>query len=217
MMVAYGGIRMRMANGWSDFGYESEEACRDAMGVPRSTWYKALRIGEALFNLSFEDLQAITVGNAELLIQVAPELWADYPWVQEAKVLSSDKLAERIVMRNQTAGRDDEPMAYVRYKVPYSAKSAIEEMVESFQQREGLNTAGHALEMLVSDTWDRPNMGALLYRMKYMLREAITELGREQVSYEMRMRYVAHLEQVWRTLHESYQKEIRNSDCAASS
>lgn len=216
MMLAYGGIRMRIADGWKEYGFESEEACRNAWGVARSTWYKALRIGEALFNLSLDDLQEISVGNAELLIDVAPELWQDYPWVQEAKQLSGDKFAERIAMRNQTAGIDREPMTYVRFKVPYSAKAAIEEMVEAFQKREGLNTSGYALEMLVSDTWDRPNMGSTLYRVKYMLREAITELGRDHVGLEMRKRYVAHLEQVWRTLHESYEKEIRKVDYATS-
>lgn len=216
MYIAYHGARLRAADGWKDFGFESEEDCRDKLGIPRSTWYKFIRIGEALIALSLEDLQQITIGNAELLIQVAPELWADYPWVQEAKRLSGGAFAELIVMRNQTAGSDREPMTYVRWQVPYSAKAAIEEMVEAFMQREGLKTTGHALEMLVADTYDRPNMGSLLHRAKYELRTCITELGRDHVGLEMRKRFVAQLEQVWRELNAGYEKEIRKADYATS-
>ena len=53
--IAYYGFRMRMSDGWTAFGFESgprgEEAYRESLGIPRSTYYKHVRIGQMLHQL----------------------------------------------------------------------------------------------------------------------------------------------------------------------
>jgi len=212
MLIAYWGCRVREADGWNELGFADEDTCRKYLGIPQSTWYKYLRIGEALYNLTFDDLQQITVGNAELLITVDHAIWADYPWVAEAKRLTSDEFAENIVMRNQTAGIEREPMTYVRWKVPYTAKNAIEEMVDSFMSREGLATPGHALEMLVADRFDRMTDVAVIDRACAELHMLAHQLSREYVPADLRIKLALKLRDIRRSLRASSSQEVRETE-----
>lgn len=215
MMIAFWGSRLRACDGFQDLGFSDENECREALGIPQSSWYRFLRVGEALYSLSFDDLIQIPTGNAVLLAGVIPEMMQSYDWVSDAKRLRPQEFAELIVMRNQSAGSNKEPMTYVRFKVPFTAKDAIEEMVDAFADREGLRTRGHALEMLVADTYDRPNIGILMSRISHMLQECVHELGRPNVPDERRLRYVEQLRLIRRLLHEGSKEEIHKANTAA--
>lgn len=174
MRLAFYGIRLRFAiegsgGDWSVLGAEladndgvihtasTEDEYREALGVSRTNWYKYLRIGEVLSNLSLVDMEQIRVTNAELLMQVDPTIMQDFPWVQEAKRLTTDSFAVLVATRNRQTGKDKEPMLYFRAKVPATAKKFLEETVEAFRVEHGLHSPGEALEMLIADVHDRPN------------------------------------------------------------
>lgn len=173
MEIAYYGWRMRLGDHWAEFGCDSEDQYRESIDIPRSTWYKFLRIGQVLHEIPYRDLQQIPTTNAELLMQVSPELWQDYPWVQEAKRLKPSDFALQITQRNRSVGNDRQPMTYFRVKVPYTLKEFLETTIEVFRQRNGLSTIGQALEFLIADRHDRPNVMLLILEARGALTKAI--------------------------------------------
>lgn len=181
--LAYFGWRLRYAiegNGgdWSVLGAEhntldglgnpviriaeTEDQYRETLGIARSTWFKLLRIGEVLRNLPLRDLEQIKLANAEALTKVDPSIVASYPWIDDAKRLSADDFALKVAQRNQKIGSDKGTEVYFRVKVPVTAKKFLEETVESFRLEHGLASQGEALEMLIADVHDRPNVMATL-------------------------------------------------------
>ena len=152
--IAFYGWKMRLADGWTRFGFESgskgEEAYRESLDVPHSSWYKHVRIGQALHQLTLADHERIKVSNRELLMQVNPTIIHDFPWLSEAKVLKPKAFAELVASRNKTVG-DKEPLSTIALKVPFLAKQAIEDMLESFQHRHELSSKGQALELMIAD------------------------------------------------------------------
>jgi hypothetical protein len=153
LRIAYYGFRLRYAlmDDWSPLGVKDEEEYRKILGIAQSTYYKLLKIGAALYTVKLSDMERITVGKAELLIQVEPALWHDFPWVQEAQKLSEDDFSRLIVQRHRQVGSAKEPMTYFRVKVPYSAKRFLQDTVEKFRQEQNLATSAEALEYLVAD------------------------------------------------------------------
>jgi len=217
MTMAYYGFRIRLSEKFRDYGFESEDQMREFLDVPRSTWYKAVRIGEALNQLPLKDLQAISVGNAELLIQVQPSLWHDYPWVQEAKTLKPAQLAIRVAERNKRSGIDVTPMTYVRWKVPFLAKTAIENMVNSFQQRHNLSSPGQALEFIVADQYDMPNLLAHLNVIRTLLTQTIHSLHARRVSAAEELVWLKQArERLNEMIRPLYSKELEEWDAQYS-
>ena len=176
MTIAYFGFRVRLGEWFRDYGFESEEEFREYLDIPRSTYYKAIRIGEALHELPYKDLVELSVGNAELLIQVQPTLWGDYPWVHEAQTLKADQFAELVAKRNRQSGIAIEPMTYVRWKVPFLAKQSMEQMVVAFQQKYGLASPAQALEFIIADKYDMPNLLANLEAVREQVKQAVDSI-----------------------------------------
>jgi hypothetical protein len=164
--ISYYGWRLRYALGgsvgnkgsmWASVGYESEDAFRESLGIPLSTWNERLRIGQVLCNLSLEDLKQVKPTNARLLTQVDPAIVADFPWVEEAKTLSAKEFAQNVAKRNKQAGSDVEPTDIFKVRLPITAKIFLEDTVEKFRVEHELASTGEALEMLIADVHDRPN------------------------------------------------------------
>lgn len=162
MRIAYWGFRMRLSDGWTAFGYEpgprGEEAYRDDLGVPRSSWYRLVRIGQALHQIPLADLERIPLANAQSMLDVEPEIMHDYAWTWEAKTLSADKFAELVSERNRAIGSKRDPLVYLGIKVPVLAKQAIEKMLDVFTNKHHLSSRGQSLELLVADRYDRANL-----------------------------------------------------------
>lgn len=208
--IAYFGFRMRLNDGWVVMGYpagpKGEEAYREAMDIPRSTWYKAVRIGQALHQLSLEDLTRIPTTNAELLIQVNAAIMFDHQWVREAQTLKPAKFAELVTARNKTVGDDREPLASMIFRVPFLAKKALEGMVDAFQHRHQLSSRGQAFELMVADLHQDQNLLSSVHQAKELLRGVINaRLHRGERESE---------ESTWLTmakelLDEGYEKAIK--------
>lgn len=182
--IAWYGHRLQLADQWGAFQCEDEEAYRESLDVPRSTWYKHIRIGRALHNLSLEELQQIPTTNLELLSDLDPEQIAAF--VPDAKRLNATELAREITEFNQQLGKPYEPQTYVRYKVPVSSKSFLEEAVTEFQAKHNLASPGRALELMVADIHDRLNVMGALLQIRKDLEEAQLLLGeREPAVYSL--------------------------------
>lgn len=179
--LAYYGFRMRLAEGWTAFGFEPGSAGENAyreqvLEVPRSSYFRAVKIGQALHQLSLEELEAIRPTNLDLLMQVSPSLWHEFRWVNEARVMKPKRFAELVAERNQSAGDDREPMSTYSVKVPFLAKQALEAMVESFRKRHELDSAGRAVELMVADIHDRPNLVAAAHQAQQLLHGVLQSL-----------------------------------------
>ena len=159
--IAYFGHRMRMCEGWTFLGFEEgprgEEAYREALDIARSTFYKAVRIGQALNQLSLADLERIPTSNAELLIQVDPSIIRDHNWVREAQLLKPKAMAELVASRNKAVG-GREPLSTIVFKVPFLAKQSMETMLESVQKKYELSSKGQALELMIADLHNDANL-----------------------------------------------------------
>jgi hypothetical protein len=179
--IAYHGFRLRLCEGWTLFGFpsgtEGENRYReDVLHIPRSSYFKAVRIGQALHQLSLEELESIRPTNLELLLQVSPTLWHDFAWVREAKILKPARLAELIVERNQAIGEHTEPLTTFTAKVPYLAKQAMETMLEEFRRTNELSSIGQALELLIADRHDRSDLLTAAGRASQMIAGVIRSL-----------------------------------------
>ena len=160
--IAYFGFRLRLCEGWRAWGFpggtEGENLYRESLEIPRSSWFKAVRIGQALSQLTLEELEAIRPTNLELLIQVHPAIYHDYSWVKEARLLRPKKFAELVAERNREVGDDREPMASFSVRIPFLAKQSIETMVEDFRKKHQLSSPGQALEFLIAEKHDSPSL-----------------------------------------------------------
>ncbi len=174
--IAYFGWRLRAGNWYAELGFKDEESCRESVDIPRSTYYKYIRLGEALQDLTMNELQSLSVRNAELLLQVDDKIIGEFPWVTEARTLSPADFAGRIAERNHQAGSDKEPSDYYRLKVPYSAKAAIEESVKAFQEKNSLASPAQALEFIVADMFDRPNLLATCQQASMTIKRVLVAL-----------------------------------------
>jgi hypothetical protein len=191
--IAYFGWRLRYSMGgsagntgnlWPTIGFEGEEQFRESLGIPQSTWYKWLSVGQILCNLSLAELQQIKPTNASLLTQVDPSLVADYPWVREAKTLSSDEFALLISQRNKQKGITKEPTLYFKVKVPATAKKFLEETVERFRVEHELASSAEALEMLIADVHDRPNAMNSMKHAAELVNKAMAVLQSDGRTYQ---------------------------------
>lgn len=162
---------------------QTEDEYRAALGVGRSTYYKALRIGESLRQLKLADMEQITVENAELLILVDPAIVPSFPWVEEAKVLSSHEFAIRVAQRNRKVGGAREPTTRFSVKVPITAKKFLEETVESFRLEHELATSGEALEMLIADVHDRPNIMVTLRTIHQLVEWSMNRINKNSKEF----------------------------------
>jgi hypothetical protein len=207
--VAFYGWKMRLTEGWTHFGYEpgprGEEDYRESLDIPRSTFYKHVRIGQALHQLSLEELTRIPTTNAELLIQVDPSIIHDHPWISEAKTLKPKALAELVAERNKAVnGR--EPLSTMVVKVPFLAKRAMEEMLESVQHKYELSSKGQALELMIADLHQDANLVSAAGQALQLLRGVQESMSRRQAPESDETRWLAMAMEV---LNEGYAKAVQ--------
>ena len=180
MRIAFYGHRMRMTEGWTVLGYEpgprGEEAYREDLGVPRSSWYRAVRIGQALHQLPLPELERIPVENAEIILAVNPTIMHDHNWVHEAKTKSRTELAGLVASRNRAIGDKREPLVTMLFRVPVAAKAAIETMLLSFMKRWELSSKSQTLELLVADRHDQANTLAAMNKARQLVAASLVLL-----------------------------------------
>ena len=180
-------------------GVADEDSYRKILGLAQSTYYKLLGIGSALYMVKLADMERIPVGNAELLMKVDPALWHDFPWVHEAQTLSADEFACKIIQRNRQMGSDAEPTTYYRVKVPYSAKKFLDDTVEKFRQEHNLASTGEALELLIADVHDRPNVMVAIERANRYVKWTMYRCRKKKMVNELQW-----LNRSWSLLHKAY-------------
>jgi len=208
--IAYYGFRMRLSEGWTALGFESgprgEEAYRDSLGIPRSTYYKHVRIGQMLHQLPLEDLARIPTTNAELLIQVNPTLTHDHNWVREAQTMKPAQFAQLVTSRNKTVGDDREPMTGLNFRVPFLAKQAIENMIEVFQHRHELSSRGQALELMVADRHADPNLLSSVHQARQLLHGVLSSMSKRKAGDSEEAVWTRMAKEI---LDESYEKAVQ--------
>ena len=209
--ISYYGWKMRLSEGWTRFGFQpgskGEEAYSESLGIPRSTYFKRVRIGQALHQLSLADLERIPVTNAELLMQVNPAVVHDHQWIAEAKTLKPKAFAELITSRNKAVGDEREPLTNLFLRVPFLAKKAIEDMLETFQKKHELSSKGQALELMIADLQHDNNLLSAVNQARELLRG---------VAQSMKNRRAPEDEQLWvrlaqELLDEGYQKTVQTA------
>jgi hypothetical protein len=170
--IAYFGWKMRLNEGWTALQFEpgprGEDAYRESLGIPRSTYYKYVRIGQSLHQLTLADLEQIPVTNAELLIQVDPSIQHDHSWVAEAKSMPPAKFATLVADRNKTVG-GSEPLSTMVFHVAFLAKQAMENMLEAIQKKHELSSKGQALELMIADLQHDANLLAAVDQARRLL------------------------------------------------
>ena len=173
MRLAYYGHRMRMCDGWTQFGFETgprgEEAYRNSRGIPRSTWYRAVRIGQAFHQLPLWELERIPIENANTLLAVNPIIFNDYNWTQEARTKSNEELALLVTERNRLIGDNREPLTAMIFRVPVLARKALDKMLDGFMKKHELSSKSQALECLIADRHDQANLAAGIHKARTMV------------------------------------------------
>jgi hypothetical protein len=207
--IAYYGWKMRLSDGWVRLGFESgprgEDAYRESLDIPRSTYFKHVRIGQSLHQLSLEDLTRIPTTNAELLIQVDPAIWHERNWVSDAKTLKPKALGELVAERNKAVG-SREPLSTMVVKVPFLAKQAMEAMLESVQHKYELSSKGQALELMIADLHQDANLVSAADRALQLLRGVQESMKRRQAPESDETRW---LEMAMEVLNEGYEKAVQ--------
>jgi hypothetical protein len=210
MRIAFYGFRMKMADGWTAWGFESgprgEEAYIESVGIPRSTWFRLVRVGQAMHQLPLAELEKISVTNAEILLSVSPTILYDHNWVFEAKTLPSTKLAALVAERNKVAGDDREPLTILHFKVPVLAKQSIDEMLDVFKDKNMLSSRGQAIEFMVADLHDRTNLLASVDKALKLIKGAYVGLSSKKISAPDEMYWI---ELAMEALSEAREKAVQ--------
>jgi hypothetical protein len=211
MRIAFYGHRMRMTEGWTVLGLEpgprGEEVYRESLGIPRSSWYRAVRIGQAFHQLSLPELERIPIGNAEILLAVNPQIFNDHNWVHEARTLKGEHLAALVASRNKAIGDSREPLASMIFRVPLLARKAIETMLTKFQKQHELSSRSQAFELLIADRHDQRNLMAAVAQAKKLVGAAVQNLNRKHgVRHTDEFEWLRLATEV---LDEAYEKEVQ--------
>jgi hypothetical protein len=91
-------------------------------------------------------------------------------------------------------------MVQFQVKVPYSAKKFMQDTVEKFRQEHNLASAGEALEFLIADVHDRPNVMAAIERANRYVKWSLFRLRmRKKMVHEL-----GWLHRAWRLLDKAY-------------
>lgn len=168
--LAHWSWKLKSMDGYGLLGYADEKEYFASLGVSRSWYYHAVAVGQACAHLTEEELCEIPVGTAELMLSVRPKIRDQYQWAEEAKTTPYGQFAQKIEDRNaQIPGENRPRMAVLSIRVPATAKEAILENLETFKERNELETAGQALEYVVADRWDRKNVLALIDQARQAL------------------------------------------------
>ena len=173
--IGYYGWRLQLADQWGVFQCEDEEAYRESLDIPRSSYYKWVRIGKVLHNLTLDQLEQISTSNLEILSQLDADQIPRY--IEQAVTMQPRELAAYVADCTRGDGKPFEPQDYVRFKVPVSSKNFLEEAVHDFQVKHNLASSGRALELMVADIHDRLNVMGALLQIRTLLAEAQEALG----------------------------------------
>ena len=165
----------------TEAGPRGEDNYREDLGIPRSTWFRAFRIGQSFHQLALPELERIPVENANTLLSVNPLLWDDHNWVHEARTKSNTELAELVTVRNRAIGDKREPLTSMIFRVPTLARKAIDSMLQGFMKKHELSSKSQALELLVADNHDRVNLLAAMQQAQRLVEASAELLRRKKV------------------------------------
>lgn len=220
--LGYYGFRLRFQMGgkegntgnlWPSIGFASEDKYRETLGVSRPTWFRAIAVGQALCHLSLEDMEQISLSNAEMLILVDPAIIQDFAWIDEAKKLPAQDFALLVASRNKQSGSGREPTTYFRCKVPVTAKKFLEDVVEKFRLENNLASSGEALELLIADVHDRPNTLAAVKRAMDYITQARKIFLKQTTGNFLKRRNREDKELGWLYEAETILRRVYNAEC----
>lgn len=149
---------MKEKNLFAVLGY-SEDAYREEIGIPESTWYRQIQIAQGFKRLDKARYMQMTSSKAYMLLDLPEtERIKDY-WVDRAANphISRSDLAAEIqtklcagTIRKDVTSREERE--WLRIRMYAEAKHRVEEILENFCRDQGLgDDRGRALELLVVD------------------------------------------------------------------
>jgi hypothetical protein len=176
--AAYYGYRLLAADDWPSLGYDSAEHYYTEQGLSEALWKRYTTIGERLQHISLSDMQSLRISSADALSKVHPDLWPEYAWVEEAKLLPTREFEILVSQRNRehqpTASQLAEPRITMSVSVPVSQQSLLERRLQSLRRRAKLATTGDTL-IFALEAADR---AGLLEEVLGSVQQAVAELGR---------------------------------------
>lgn len=152
MEIAYYGFRLRQADSWAEIGLADEESCREYLGIPEATWDKYVTLGERLQQLTLDDLRSLSMASAQWLTRVNPKIWGEFPWIEEARLLSATNLAALVAQRNGDikllAAKDavKEGAIEFKFKIAPGHMRPFKQRLEKLRQAYDVRSVAEALE-----------------------------------------------------------------------
>ena len=156
--LIYYGYRLKLATDWRELGFATEEAYVESLGIGWMMWDRWIRIGERLAHLTLTEMTSISQRALGLLASVQPDLWPEYAWLEEAKVLPAREFEMLVKQRNhehQPAGSRgllSEPRADIKVAIPISQQAVLQRRLDQLRRRERLATTGEALVYALAAT-----------------------------------------------------------------
>lgn len=146
--IAYYGYRLSVANAWTELGYESEEHFVEHLGYSDRRWQQYMILGERLQPFRVDQLHDLTIESATQISRVHPRIWADYAWVEEAKLLTTAEFRALVEKRNREASPHGltEPRAAIALSVPVSRRANLEKQIDALRKQRRLHNAAAAVE-----------------------------------------------------------------------
>lgn len=174
--VAYYGYRLLIADDWPSLGYDSAEHYCEEQGLSEGIWRRYTLLGERLQHLTLADMQQLRVASADALAKVHPDLWPEYAWVEEAKLLPVREFEMLVRQRNlaHQPSQLAEPRIMVSVSVPLSQQSQIERRMTSLRRRAKLATSGDTLLFAL----EAAERASLLEDVLGAVQLSVAELGR---------------------------------------
>jgi hypothetical protein len=152
--VGYYGYRLilHVAGEWTRYGFDSEDHYRSSLGIPPYMWRDYTTLAAKLSHLALEDIQELTIGAARCLARVRSDLWGEFAWLEEAKLLSAKEFENVVKQRHNAHPAKGgkllkEARQEIRMAVPASQRGALEGRLEALRGECALKSAGEALAL----------------------------------------------------------------------
>lgn len=154
MRIGWNAHYLKTNNLFSILGFKSEEEARLAAGVGRSTWYSNISLAEAFQGIDEEQFISMKQFNAKLLADLPESKRLSREWIREAGSDSMEKFEAKCeAALNGKAKPSDtkEQGTILKMPMPQSSKTVINDGLKEYAQRVGVEDAGKALELMVTE------------------------------------------------------------------
>jgi hypothetical protein len=159
MEIGWDAAFIERHDGWQLFGYKHQHACRTALGISYSNWFRVLSIANCFPRLTKAEYLCMKLDSADVLGRQPEEVRYDQAMIELA---SKEPIEVFKVRFAPTPGESkDHPSTFEVTMLP-EKKEAIEAGLRNFMSVNNIDNQSYALELIVAEYAQGPTIAGFL-------------------------------------------------------